>query len=51
MLGMVLDINLIERGEWDVWIRLWLVGKINEWYLRETNFLLPPHELFINYFV
>ena len=51
MLGMGLDVNLIERGECDVWIRLGLVGKINEGYLRETNFLLLPHELFINYFV
>ena len=28
---------------------LGLVGKINEWYLRETNFLLPHHRLFIKY--
>ena len=25
------------------------VGKINEGYFRETNFLLPPHGLFIKY--
>ena len=51
MLDMGLDVNLIDRGEWDVWIRFGLVGKINEWYLRETNFILPPYGLFINYFV
>ena len=35
-----------------------LVGKINEGYFRETNFIFPPHRLFgqifgffINYFV
>ena len=26
-----------------------LVGKINEGYFRETNFLLSPHELLIKY--
>ena len=51
MLGMGLDVNPIERGEWEIWIRLGHVGKINEGYLRETNFLLPPYRLFINYFV
>ena len=28
---------------------LGLMGKINEEYFRETNFLLPPHGLFIKY--
>ena len=28
---------------------LGLVGKINEGYLRETDFLFLPHELFIKY--
>ena len=28
---------------------LGLVGKINEGYFRETNFLLPLHGLFIKY--
>ena len=27
------------------------VGKINEGYFKEINFLLSPHGLFINYFV
>ena len=48
-LAWVLDVNPVERGEGDVWIRLGLVGKINEGYFRETNFLLPPHGLFIKY--
>ena len=30
---------------------LGLVGKINKGYFRETNFLLPPHGLFIKYLV
>ena len=51
MLGMGLDVNPIERGEWEIWIRLGHVGKINEGYLRETNFLLSSHGLFINYFI
>ena len=38
MLGIGLDVNPIERGEWEIWIRLGHVGKINEGYLRETNF-------------
>ena len=28
---------------------LGLVGKINEGYFKETNFLLPSDELFIKY--
>ena len=48
-LAWVLDVSLVEREEMDVWIRLWLVSKINEGYFREANFILSSHGLFIKY--
>ena len=33
-LAWVLDVSLVEREEMDVWIRLWLVSKINEGYCK-----------------
>ena len=39
----------MERREEGVWIRLGLVGKMNEGYFRETNLFLPSYGLFINY--
>ena len=49
MFSMGMDVNSIEKRQWDVWIRLGLVGNKNEGYFRETNFLVPPHGLFIKY--
>ena len=36
-----------KKREGDVWMRLGLVGTINERYFRDTNFIL--HGLFIKY--
>ena len=39
----------VKSREGDVWIRLGLVGKMNEGYFRETSLFLSPHGFFINY--